>query len=170
MPTNRYIVTIDQEEYVVEIKEEGIFINGILAEDSFLSALNDQGLYLIQSGIQKEEIHIQHESQNAYGITVDGHHLSAQIERDTGRKKRDNARNKVHTGDIVAPMPAVIVDLLVEAGSVVNQGETLLVLEAMKMQMKIKAPADGTVIKLEKEIGERVEKGDSILKLDLPKD
>ncbi len=55
-------------------------------------------------------------------------------------------------------MPAIIVDLLVEVGSVVTQGETLLVLEAMKMQMKIKAPADGTVIQLEKQIGERVEK------------
>ena len=163
----RYLVTIDQEEFLVEIKDEGIFINGILAEDSFLSALNDQGLYLIQSGMEKQEIHIQHEEQNEYKITVDGHHVAAQIERDTGRKKRDSGRTTAHNGDILAPMPAILVEMLVETGETVEEGQTLLVLEAMKMQMKIKAPTTGKVIRIEKQGGDRVEKGDLMVKLEV---
>ncbi|MCD4753256.1 MAG: acetyl-CoA carboxylase biotin carboxyl carrier protein subunit [Anaerolineaceae bacterium] len=166
----RYIVTIDQEEYIVEITEKGIFINGVMVEDSFLSPLNDQGLYLIQTGMEKQEIHIQHENKNEYKITVDGHYLSAQIERDNGRKKREPAKNKLHNGEITAPMAAVLIDMPISSGDIVEEGQTLLVLEAMKMQMKIKAPADGTVISINKQAGDRVEKGDLMVKLDIPKD
>ena len=166
----RYIVTLDQEEYIVEITEKGIFINGVMTEDSFLSPLNDQGLYLIQTGMEKQEIHIQHENQNEYKITVDGHYLSAQIERDNGRKKHEPVKNKSHNGEITAPMAAVLIDMLIHSSDVVEEGQTLLVLEAMKMQMKIKAPADGTVISINKKTGDRVEKGDLMVKLDISKD
>ena len=166
----RYIATIDQEEYIIEITEKGIFVNGVMAEDSFLSPLNDQGLYLIQTGMEKEEIYIQHENKNEYKITVDGHYLSAQIERDNGRKKREPAKNKSHNGEITAPMAAVLIDMPIRSGDVVEEGQTLLVLEAMKMQMKIKAPAAGTVISINKHSGDRVEKGDLMVKLDISKD
>ena len=166
----RYIVTIDQEEFTVEITGNGIFINGLLAEDSYLSPLNDQGLYLIQTGMEKQEIHIQHENQNEYKVTVDGHYLSAQIEQDNGRKKREPAKNKSHNGEITTPMAAVLIDMPISSGDIVKEGQTLLVLEAMKMQMKIKAPADGTVISIYKQAGDRVEKGDLMVNLNIPKE
>lgn len=166
----RYIVTIDQEEFTVEITDNGIFINGIMAEDSFLSPLNNQGLYLIQTGMEKEEILIQHESQNEYKISVDGHYLSALIERDNGRKKRESPKNKLYNGEITAPMAAVLIDMPINIDDIVEEGQTLLVLEAMKMQMKIKAPAAGTVISINKHPGDRVEKGDLMVKLDISKE
>ena len=159
----RYIVNIEQEEYVVEIQDEQVFINGVLAEDSFFSALNDQGLYLIQSGMEKEEIHIQREKQNEFRITVDGHHLKAQIEQDTGRSNRKKKNTTANNGNVSAPMPALIVEISVAEGETVETGQTLLILEAMKMQMKVKAQMTGTVKRIHKTAGDRVEKDDLLM-------
>jgi biotin carboxyl carrier protein len=165
----RYIVTIDREEYIVEIHDDQVFVNDILAEDSLFSALNDQGLYLIQSGQEKQEIHIQRESQSDFRITVDGHHVAAQIEHDNGRKNRKNKISGTNSGTIIAPMPATIIDVQVQIGDAVLEGQTLLILEAMKMQMKIKSPITGNVQHINKHTGDRVEKGDLILMIDQAK-
>jgi len=161
----RYHVNVEGEEYLVEIKDDEIYINGILAEESFLSALNDQGLYLIQTGEEKEEIHIQRETQTDFRITVDGHHLMAQIEEDTGRKNRKRKRNGNSDGEVTAPMAGLIVEIMVSEGETVEQDQTLLVLEAMKMQMKIKSPAAGSVRQIHLQQGDRVEKGELILSM-----
>jgi 3-methylcrotonyl-CoA carboxylase alpha subunit len=60
---------------------------------------------------------------------------------------------------LAAPMPGRIVQLLVEAGARVVRGQPLLVLEAMKMEHTVKAPADGTVRALRYAAGDLVEEG-----------
>jgi 3-methylcrotonyl-CoA carboxylase alpha subunit len=62
-------------------------------------------------------------------------------------------------GRLVAPMPAKVVSVAVAAGDAVAKGDTLLVLEAMKMEHTITAPADGTVAGLPVAAGELVEEG-----------
>ena len=47
---------------------------------------------------------------------------------------------------ITAPMPATVVKVLVQPGASVKKGETVVILEAMKMELPIRAPADGTVL------------------------
>ncbi|MEZ0611547.1 biotin/lipoyl-containing protein [Fibrella sp. WM1] len=67
------------------------------------------------------------------------------------------AANKVN--DIKAPMPGLIVGISVQPGDTVSKGDTVLILEAMKMENVIKAPGDGTVQAIKVEKGARVEKG-----------
>jgi propionyl-CoA carboxylase alpha chain len=67
--------------------------------------------------------------------------------------------DQVAAGSLLAPMPGTVVAVPVEPGVTVTAGETLLVLEAMKMQHAIKAPADG-VVSLEVAVGEQVAAGD----------
>ncbi|MBQ2816021.1 MAG: biotin/lipoyl-binding protein [Clostridia bacterium] len=55
-----------------------------------------------------------------------------------------------------SPMPGNIIDIKVSAGDTVKNGDTLLILEAMKMENEIKAPCDGTVA------GVHVAKGDTV--------
>ena len=62
----------------------------------------------------------------------------------------------VDAGSLVAPMPGRIVATLVMAGTTVSKGTPLLVLEAMKMEHTLQAPADGTVQ------GYRVKAGDQV--------
>jgi acetyl-CoA/propionyl-CoA carboxylase biotin carboxyl carrier protein len=65
-------------------------------------------------------------------------------------------------GDIVAPMQGTILKVLVEAGDAVTAGQSLIVLEAMKMETSIAAPAAGTVAKVEVAPGDSVAAGQSL--------
>jgi 3-methylcrotonyl-CoA carboxylase alpha subunit len=60
---------------------------------------------------------------------------------------------------LTAPMPGKIIALKVEAGAKVERGQALLVMEAMKMEHTIRAPADGVVEKIHYKVGEQVDEG-----------
>ncbi len=70
---------------------------------------------------------------------------------------------EVKMTDVKAPMPGLILDILVEAGTKVSAGDSLLVLEAMKMENVIKAVGEGVVQSIEKEKGATVEKSEVII-------
>ena len=61
---------------------------------------------------------------------------------------------------IVAPMPGILVSFAVEVGQTVSAGETILILEAMKMQNALPAPIAGTVKALPVVPGTQVAKDD----------
>jgi 3-methylcrotonyl-CoA carboxylase alpha subunit len=60
---------------------------------------------------------------------------------------------------LTAPMPGKIVALRVEPGAAVERGQALLVMEAMKMEHTIRAPADGTVATIHFKVGDQVDEG-----------
>jgi biotin carboxyl carrier protein len=62
-------------------------------------------------------------------------------------------------GTITASMPGRVVKILVEPGDKVQQGQGVLILEAMKMENEIKAPKDGVVSSISVREGESVESG-----------
>ena len=66
---------------------------------------------------------------------------------------------------INAPMPGKIVDVKVKVGDAVKKGQTVLVLEAMKMENDIVAPEDGTVASINAAVGSAVETGETIATL-----
>lgn len=68
-------------------------------------------------------------------------------------------------GGITAPMPGTVLRIEVEVGATVNKGQTLLVLEAMKMENEIQAPADGKVQELNVAQGVSVNAGDTLIVL-----
>ena len=71
------------------------------------------------------------------------------------------------TGGILkAPMPGLVVKVLVEPGQTVGQGQSLVVLEAMKMENELKAPAAATVGAVSVRAGQAVEKGQALVTLE----
>ncbi|MGK7395932.1 MAG: biotin/lipoyl-containing protein [Candidatus Cyclobacteriaceae bacterium M3_2C_046] len=65
--------------------------------------------------------------------------------------------------DIVAPMPGMILEIMVNAGDQVKKGDQLLILNAMKMENVIKSPGEGTVAKILITKGETVEKNQILI-------
>lgn len=65
--------------------------------------------------------------------------------------------------DVKAPMPGMVLNILINVGDVVKKGDALLVLEAMKMENIIKSPADGTVKKIAAVKGTAVEKNQILI-------
>jgi biotin carboxyl carrier protein len=65
--------------------------------------------------------------------------------------------------DIKAPMPGMVLNILVKEGDAVKKGDALLVLEAMKMENILKSPADGVVKKIAALKGTAVEKNQLLI-------
>jgi acetyl-CoA/propionyl-CoA carboxylase, biotin carboxylase, biotin carboxyl carrier protein len=64
-----------------------------------------------------------------------------------------------------APMPGTVVQLRVQPGTAVSAGETLVVLESMKMEISIAAPRDGSIAVVHVAAGDQVERGATLIEL-----
>ena len=73
--------------------------------------------------------------------------------------------HKSAEGSLEAPMPGVIVSVTVAGGDAVKAGDTLLVLEAMKMEHQVHAPGDGVVKRILFAPGDQVREGDLLVEL-----
>ena len=70
------------------------------------------------------------------------------------------------TGDITAPMPGKIIKVLVEEGSQVSAGDTVIVMEAMKMEYTLKTEIDGKMSSLKVTEGQQVKVGALLAKVE----
>jgi 3-methylcrotonyl-CoA carboxylase alpha subunit len=69
-------------------------------------------------------------------------------------------------GSLAAPMPGRVIKLLVQAGAKVDKGQPLLILEAMKMEHTITAPAAGTVKEIHYAAGDQVLEGAQLIRIE----
>ena len=74
--------------------------------------------------------------------------------------------NETQTGGLIAPMPGKVIDLKVKVGSKVKKGDTLVILEAMKMEHQVKASEDGKVSKLLIRKDDQLENGALLMVVD----
>jgi acetyl/propionyl-CoA carboxylase alpha subunit len=68
----------------------------------------------------------------------------------------DHAGARAGGGSLDAPMPGTVIDVRTEPGATVSAGDTLVILESMKMELAIQAPADGIVTDVYVATGDRV--------------
>ena len=80
--------------------------------------------------------------------------------------RQGRKRAGTHHATLTAPMPATVIRINAPAGTVVKRGETLLVLEAMKMELPIRATEDGTVKMVHCRVGDLVQAGVSLIELE----
>lgn len=78
---------------------------------------------------------------------------------------KKNHQSKELSGQVTAPMPGKIIQLLVKPGEEIVQGQTLLLLEAMKMEHRLTAPIAGKVDKIKVAINEQVNEGVALMEI-----
>ena len=76
------------------------------------------------------------------------------------------SNQKQSEGSLVAPMPGTIIEILVKKGQRVRKGQSLMVMEAMKMEHKVSAPSSGKIKNILVSKGEQVENGQTLVVLD----
>ena len=76
-----------------------------------------------------------------------------------------SARTEPSEGSLSAPMPGTILEVHVKEGQRVRKGQTLVVLEAMKMEHRIQAPKAGEVTNLHFSEGDRVDMGEILVEI-----
>ena len=111
---------------------------------------------------------------NANGVTVLGHAAKVgdvwwvHVNGRTYRWERIEPGSSTADvgGGLIAPMPGKVLEVLVGPGQQVEAGEPLMVLEAMKMEHRIVATADGTVSAIHFGAGDQVTQGAALLELE----
>jgi biotin carboxyl carrier protein len=83
-----------------------------------------------------------------------------EVVEETTRPRRAGAHEA-----LTAPMPATVIQVNVEPGAVVKRGAILLLLEAMKMELPLRAPADGRVTAVHCRAGELVQPGAPLIEI-----
>lgn len=122
-------------------------------------------------------------SNNAIELELDGRRTRVCVARNGDRRfaaigssafeltkvERGSARNTQHdagSGTLDATMPGQVVAVAVTEGETVVRGQTLVLLEAMKMELRVTAPHDGHVVHIRVHVGQVVERGQQLLELE----
>ncbi len=110
--------------------------------------------------IDGEEFEVDVEIEGeAYRATIEGQTYEFLIpeSKGTSTRKRGGSGGRKRSGTVSASMPGKVVTVEVSVGDTVEEGETILILEAMKMQNEVAAPISGTVTAIHCEDGVNVE-------------
>lgn len=162
---NDFIVSLNNKKRTIKIlNDNSVLIDGNQC-DVELSKVNDY-LYLLKVENKVYEITTTKLSNEKYSFLLDGHNFETTVRTSLKEKAVEYLRNKEnlnHKDEVVAPMPGLIVSLKKKAGDEVKIGDSLLTLEAMKMENDLRSPASGTIKKVNYKEGENVEKGAVIL-------
>ena len=152
------------QAYTIRLEREGDgTYTATIGERTFpveARGLNDGG-WLLRLGGQQFTVYGASDKESRY-IHAAGKTYTLTIP-DKGAKRRGGARAG---GDLTAQMPGKIVEVLVREGDIVQAGQTLVILEAMNMQIRVTAPSDGRVRRLLVEKGALVERGQTLAEVE----
>ncbi|HMD88556.1 MAG TPA: biotin/lipoyl-containing protein [Anaerolineaceae bacterium] len=154
-----YFVSINNHQYQIKIKGNRLIVDNQPVQNSLVE-LNGNGLHVLDQGQRSLEMHIHSKEVDSYEVLVGGRRFIVRVEPERQRKRR--RYEDTPCGDLSAPMPGMVVNVLVQAGDYIHQGQTLVVLESMKMQMQLRSAIGGTVTKVMAKSGQQVTK-DSLL-------
>ncbi|HUQ86121.1 MAG TPA: biotin/lipoyl-containing protein [Vicinamibacterales bacterium] len=129
--------------------------------ESPVRAIGD-GWYVVENGGSHTRVAIARD-ENSTWIFVDGFVTQVVQEPPNTARRRAKGRGE---GSVMAPMPATVVAINTTAGQQVNEGDTLIVLEAMKMELPLKSPRSGRVKAVHCAKGDLVQPGVNLLEIE----
>ena len=133
------LLRIADREFRVEVHDESVVVDGVAVEAA-------PRAWAVADG-------------DARWVFNEGEVYEFEVQRPG--KRRDAAH-----GTLTAPMPATVRKIAVAEGAKVRKGDTLLVLEAMKMELPVRAPSDGVVSKITCREGELVQPGITLVEFE----
>ncbi len=104
-----------------------------------------------------------------YAVTVGGRRFILEPAIGSGKGRSTNGASAT-PGVISAPSSGTVIDVRVAVGDHISAGDTVVVIEAMKMQNELQTLLDGTVTAVSCETGARVEQGDVLVEYDVSED
>ena len=154
----KYYATVGEHEYEVEFDGDTVLVNGEPVEVD-LEPIGEPELYSILYNGRSYEVLLESSRYN-YSVLIRGDQYQILVEDErTRRLNAGRTQGGLPDGEfaIKAPIPGLVVKILVAEGDVVEVNQPLLVLEAMKMENEIRSPRACTIKKVEIAPGQRVE-------------
>lgn len=162
---NEYIVTTNNRKYNVKLtSQHEVEINGKRIPVELIKL--SHSAYLLKYGNKVFEICTDNLSKDKYGFLISGWYYTAVVRT---KLQESVAEFKIKIGEqhstasLISPMPGLILKLKKKIGDTVKAGESLIILEAMKMENELKSPISGVISKIKITEGQSVEKNTELV-------
>ena len=156
-----------EEDYVVDLEDERggyrALVDGSPVNFELIS--EDEGLLTLRFGDEVKTLYWAVEGEQCW-IAYEG--CTYLLEKPGPGTARRHARETSQENVLRAPMPAQVREVLVQPGEVAEAGATLLVLEAMKMEILLRAPRRAIIEKVHVSLGESVDRDQVLIDLEEP--
>ena len=162
----KFTARIDGQEFVIEHDGQTVVVNGAVVDVERLR-LGDTRVLRIGSrhydvsAFRREEDGSRHLLLNGKSIRIQLEDEVASLLKSFGGDKA----TKIHSAVLRSPMPGKITRVLVREGELIEAGQGVLILEAMKMENEIKAPAAGIVKSVLVSESDAVEKNAALIEI-----
>ncbi len=163
----KYVAMIDNQQYEIEIDKDGkVRIDGDERDVDFLNL--GGSLFSIITENKSLEAVID-DDEGRIDVMMGGHLFETQVldERAILMKQRRGTQ-ETGSGEVHAPMPGLIVEVAVQPEQHVESGDTLIILESMKMQNELKSPIAGVVRSVQVAAGQSVDKNQLLAEISAP--
>lgn len=164
----KYFATVNDQTFELDIDHHGrVTVDGAeLAAD--MKQVGIQGLYsLLLNGASYEVLLDQvGDKRSLYDVMVSGLRYQIKVQDERSRRLALVDRSlRAPEGELLikAPIPGLVVKVPVAPGQEVSEGETLVILEAMKMENELRAPRGGIIHEVRVAQGEQVALGQVLL-------
>ena len=162
-----YKVQVGDKKVDLLIDGEDVFVDG-KKQSLAIDQLNDKTYSLVLAG-KTHRVFIESADESSCTLSINGIQQTVIVQDERAQLLEQygiaDAQSSVER-EVRAPMPGLVLDILVSSGDSVDAGKGLIVLEAMKMENEIKASAEGIVAKLHVAPGDAVAKGDLLLEFE----
>ncbi len=153
----KYVAIINGQQYEVDIDEDGkVLINGEPRDVDFLN-LGGSLFSVITENKSLEAVIDDDEGRIA--VMMGGRLFETQVLDERAMLMMQRRGGQITgSGEVHAPMPGLVVEVAAQPEEFVEQGQTLIILESMKMQNELKSPIAGLIHSVQVAAGEAVEK------------
>ncbi len=161
----KYLTTVNNEQYEIEIRGEGVvLVNGEARRVDFKS-MGEHAIYSMIIDNQSFEAVVEQRGGKYHVLIFGDLYEIDVVDERTQRLIAAGGRGTEMAGDVIiqAPMPGLIIEVPVKEGDQVSKGQTVVILESMKMENELKAPRDGVVHHVEVSAGQTVNQQDVLV-------
>ncbi len=153
-----YRALVGDRAFDVTIQDDQLIVDGAPTDYTF-EVLRDGYVSMIVDG-ESVPVSIEPTGPDTMRVTIDGRRTEVEVkdERDLLVEEFGLGEDAAAGGEVRAPMPGLVLEVLVAEGDEVAADQGLLVLEAMKMENELKAPAGGVVRAVHAASGDAVDK------------
>jgi biotin carboxyl carrier protein len=166
----KYIVDTGRERFTVEIAESNdglaVRVDGQPVELSIVSDQSNSKLLMLLNSRSYDTEVFRHNGRTSVFVLGRRFDCVVEDERLASIREVAGAAAVDHGAEIRAPMPGLVVRLVKQVGEPVKRGESVIIVEAMKMENELPAPEDGVIKDIAVTAGQAVDKGDLLITLE----